>query len=414
MLDKNRRALTKVYAIIIAVIIVVAAIIGVVYWQMSAPSALEKEKILMGIAMHTQVGIWHKAVASYAQWFAEDLGMDTIVVNAEYDPALQIRQVEYLISAGIDGLVWVPAETEATAPVATKCKEAGIPNVTFNEDCDSEDVDLGVTVGYRKIAMLIAKEMLARIEEQYGEVQGPIFEIQGGLETPFSVLIHQGFMDTMDNYPNIDVYSYDVNWDPAESRTKTEQTIIAQGKPTAIFAGGWGPLGDAAHAALEAHEMDYPAGDPEHVIIACGDSSPLFLQNIGEGKEDIAYTEVEQYLAALPVYYCWQMINKGIDVVKSGLPSIGAEIVPADLEYNLIDLGKEHFGINPWAEPQWWPAVMDENLGHLRIMMAGGIITETGTAIALTPEEIGLKTYDDPALYVNQIPLMEENGFEGF
>ena len=409
----DRKGLTKLYAVIIAAIILVAAVVGVVYWRMTT-STPKSEKILLGIAMHTQSGTWHKAVATYAEWFAQDIGMDTIVVNAEYDAALQIRQVQYLISAGIDGLVWVPTETEAAAPVAKLCKDAGIPNVTFNEDVNSTNVDLCVTVGYRKIASLITKAMVSSIKEQYGEMKGPIFEIMGGLETPFSGLIHSGFTDIMSLYPNVTVYSYDVNWDPATSQRKTDETILAHGKPVAIFGGGWGPLGDAAYAALEAEGMAYPVGNPNHVLVVCGDCSPEFLAAIGEGKEDISYTEVEQYLAALPVYFCWQMIKNGVNNAKAGLPSVGSQLLPADLADDLVTLGKEHFGINPWEKPQWWPATMSEQLGHLRVSMAGGLITRNGTISGVTSDEIGIKEYDDPALYVNQVPIMKENGFESF
>jgi hypothetical protein len=46
--------------------------------------------------------------------------------------------------------------------------------------------------------------------------------------------------------------------------------------------------------------------------------------------------------------------------------------------------------------------------------MAGGLITRDGTIIGVTSDEIGIKAYNDAALYVNQVPLMEANGFESF
>lgn len=413
MLGLDKKGLKKIYAVIIVAIAIVAVFAGVAYYELNQPKP-KKETFLLGIAMHTQVGVWHKALATYAQWFAEDIGMDVIVTNAEYDPALQIRQVQYLISAGINGLVWVPAETEAAAQVAKLCKDAGIPNITFNEDCNSTNVDLCVTVGYRKIARLLAQSMVDTIVKRDGAINGPIFEILGGLETPFSLLMDQGFNDTMSKYPNVTIYSYDANWDPATSKRRTEETILAHGKPVAIFAGGWGPLGDSAYSALESQGMAYPANDSRHVFVVCGDCSPEFLANIGLDKEDTAYTEVEQYLAGLPVYFCWLMMKNGIDNVKSALPSLGSELRPENLTDNLVTLGKEHFGLNPWELPQWWPAIMGNEYGHTRISMAGGLITKNGTAVGVTPDQIGMKAYDDPALYVNQQPIMKQNGFEGY
>lgn len=402
-----------IVAVVIVIILVGAAAVLLSQAPSEEPSDNE-ERFLLGIAMHTQVGIWHKALATYAEWYAEDLGMDVIVTSAEYDPALQQRQVSYMIDAGIDGLVWIPAEALAAAPIATLCKEAGIPNITFNEDVDSPDVDLNITVGYRKIAMLATKEAVARYEEQHGTMSGPIFEVYGGLETPFSILMHDGFMDTMVNYPDVDIYSIDANWDPATVKMRISDLISAHGKPTMIFAGGWGPLGDSAYLALEDAGMAYPVEDPNHVFVVCGDCSPGFLGAIGEGKEDIAYTEVEQFLAGMPVYFAWKMMNEGVDSVLAGLPEVGSSITAADLDDDLVALGGEHFGINPWDGPVWEPAVFIEEYGHPRINLAGALITKTGTTIGVSSDEIGCVSYDDVALYVNQIPLMEEQGFEGF
>ncbi|MCW4017930.1 MAG: substrate-binding domain-containing protein [Candidatus Bathyarchaeota archaeon] len=413
MAYSNKKGLTKIYAAIIVTIIIVASVVGVVYWQMTTPSQSTDEPLVLGISMHTLGTSWHTALLEYLEWFAEDLGMETIVTNAEYDPALQIQQVDYLISSGIDGLVWVASDTEAAAGVATRCKEAGVPNVEFNEDCNTPDIDLTITVGYQRIASLMTKAMVAEMAEQHGEVSGVVFEIYGGLETPFTALMHAGFDEIMSQYPDVTVVSYDVNWDDATCQQKTSEMIDAHGKPVAIFGGGSGPLANAALAALKAADMAYTVGDPNHVILV-GDCTADFLATMEEGYGDIGYTEVEQYYAALPVYYCWQMMKNGVDSVKAELPPVGSDLYPENIPDDLVALSQERYGVNPLEGIQWWPAAMSEYCGHLRISMAGSLITIDGTIKGVTADEIGVVAYNDPSLYANQAKLMEANGFGGF
>lgn len=408
----DRKGLAKIYAAIIIVVVLIACVAGVLYYQ-STTQTKNKDKLVLGIAMHTLGTSWHQAILTYLQWYAQDLGMETIVTDAEYDPALQIQQVQYLISSGVDGVVWIASDTQAAGQVATLCKQAGIPNVEFNEDCNTTDIDLTITVGYQRLAALMTQEMVARLQAQNGAISGTVFEIYGGLETPFTSLMHAGFDQIASQYPNLHVVSYDVNWDNAVCKTKTAESIEQYGKPVAIFGGGSGPLANAALEALKDANMAYTVNDSRHVILV-GDCTEEFIQTMSQGYGDVGYTEVEQYYCALPVYYCYEMMTKGVSTVKATIPAVGQNLTPSDISDNLVTLFSERYGVNTLEGIQWWPAVVNETNGHLRFSMAGSLVTVDGALKGVSTSEIGCVAYNDTSLYPNQEKLMEANGFAGF
>ena len=57
----------------------------------------------------------------------EDL--DLVILNAHNDNTLQIRQIDSLITMGVDLLIISPNESEPVTPAAVKAFRAGIPTV---------------------------------------------------------------------------------------------------------------------------------------------------------------------------------------------------------------------------------------------------------------------------------------------
>jgi D-xylose transport system substrate-binding protein len=88
---------------------------------------------------------------------AEALGAEVEIMAANGDDAKQIWQVETMISEGVDILVVVPHNAEATAAIVKKAHSAGIKVLAYDRLIKNSDIDLYVSFDNEKVGELQAK-----------------------------------------------------------------------------------------------------------------------------------------------------------------------------------------------------------------------------------------------------------------
>ena len=86
----------------------------------------------------------------------ESLGAEVEILAANGDDAVQIAQAETLISQGIDLLVVVPHNAEATAAIVKKAHLAGIKVIAYDRLVKNADIDLYVSFDNEKVGELQA------------------------------------------------------------------------------------------------------------------------------------------------------------------------------------------------------------------------------------------------------------------
>ncbi|HKV88757.1 MAG TPA: substrate-binding domain-containing protein [Candidatus Dormibacteraeota bacterium] len=158
-----------------------------------------------------------------AQAKASGIVSKVIVANRNTDPSGQIADMRNLISAGVNVIVLNPADRSALDPVIKEATDKGIVVVT---------VDQGVTspTAYQvhndqvKYAQLGADWLFKQLGGS-----GNVVEMRGINGVSADADRHQGFTQTLANYPNIHVVKMTfTNWslDPAAQQTKD---ILASG-----------------------------------------------------------------------------------------------------------------------------------------------------------------------------------------
>ena len=114
-------------------------------------------KIKIGFSMDTlQEERWQKDRDLFVA-AAEALGAEVDVQAANSDDAKQIAQAENLISQGVDVLVVIPHNAEATAAIVEKAHEAGIKVLAYDRLIKNSDLDLYVSFDNERVGEMQAE-----------------------------------------------------------------------------------------------------------------------------------------------------------------------------------------------------------------------------------------------------------------
>jgi ribose transport system substrate-binding protein len=152
-----------------------------------------------------------------AQAKASGIVSKVIVSNRNTDPSGQIADVRNLISAGVNIIVMNPSDRTALDPVIKEATDKGIVVVTVDQGVDS-------TTAYQLYNNQVKYAQLGAdwLFKQLGGT-GNVVEMRGINGVSADADRHQGFMQTLQNYPNIHVVKETfTNWslDPAAQQIK--------------------------------------------------------------------------------------------------------------------------------------------------------------------------------------------------
>ena len=116
-----------------------------------------KEKPVIGLSLDTlKEERWQRDRDTFTAK-VESLGGKVIVQSANGDDTRQVRDIEALISRGIDVLVIVPHNGEALTRAVKAAKEAKIPVIAYDRLIMNCDIDLYLTFDNVKVGELQAK-----------------------------------------------------------------------------------------------------------------------------------------------------------------------------------------------------------------------------------------------------------------
>ncbi|EMF47044.1 Xylose ABC transporter, periplasmic xylose-binding protein XylF [Planococcus halocryophilus Or1] len=122
--------------------------------------AANDETVKIGFSMDTlKEERWLKDQALFKE-AVEALGAEVEIVAANGDDALQITQAETLIQQGIDLLVIVPHNAEATAAIVHKAHSAGIKVIAYDRLIKNASIDLYVSFDNERVGELQAEAIL--------------------------------------------------------------------------------------------------------------------------------------------------------------------------------------------------------------------------------------------------------------
>ncbi|MEW9054049.1 MAG: D-xylose ABC transporter substrate-binding protein [Neobacillus sp.] len=211
-------------------------------------------KIKIGFSMDTlEEERWLKDRDLFKE-AVESLGAEVEILAANGDDALQISQAETLISQGVDLLVVVPHNAEATAAIVNKAHLAGIKVVSYDRLIKNADIDLYISFDNEMVGELQAREMTERVPKgKYVYIGGAVTDNNAHLFKKGVFNMLQPYIDRGDITVVYDQWTE--NWTPANAYKNMLDALKANNNQIdAVIAANDATAG-AVIEALAAHGL---------------------------------------------------------------------------------------------------------------------------------------------------------------
>ncbi len=184
---------------------------------------------------------------------ARELGAEVSVQSANSDDARQIKDVESLLTQGIDVLVIIPHDGAACAKAVELARDAGVPVLAYDRLITGADLDLYLTFDNVKVGELQARTLV----EKLGSGSKKIVRIYGSKTDNNALLFKQGqdnVLGPLIQSGAIQVLHEDwaQDWRPENAKKIANAAITKSGHGIdAILASNDGTAGGAIQALTE-------------------------------------------------------------------------------------------------------------------------------------------------------------------
>ena len=222
---KNQTKRFTIFALLLTVALALTACVAVA--PASGDDAMMEEEggFVVGVS-NTLVGNgWREQMicAIKAEATASGLVNSVVVVNRNGGPTEQIADLEGLISQGVDAIILNPTDREGLNAVIESAIAQGIVVVAVDQAVTAEGAYVA-TNDQTAYARLGAEWLF----EQLGG-SGKVVEMRGIDGVPADTDRHDGFMEALANYPDIEVVaSTFTGWDPSTGAQQALDLITTQ------------------------------------------------------------------------------------------------------------------------------------------------------------------------------------------
>ncbi|MDR0362098.1 MAG: sugar ABC transporter substrate-binding protein [Planctomycetota bacterium] len=185
---------------------------------------------------------------------AKDFGVDLTYADAEWDPGKQLNQAEDFIAQGVDMLLLCSSDNIALLPVVDKCREAGIPLITFtnvlgaNPDGSLDGVVSFIGINDNTLGVMMG-EMAERLLGD--REKASIALIEGTPGTSPQRMRTDGFNSVLARHPGWEiVYSQAITGWTKEGALAAVEAFLRTGKDVDLISCQWHSAASAAAEAL--------------------------------------------------------------------------------------------------------------------------------------------------------------------
>ncbi|SNR98138.1 monosaccharide ABC transporter substrate-binding protein, CUT2 family [Anaerovirgula multivorans] len=268
----------KITALALVLVMTLVAFIGCSSSPAGTDGGSGDGKIKVGVSIANFDDTFLMYMKDGMDAYAKSLGgeVDVTYVDAKEDAPTQLNQVENFISQGMDAIIVVPVNTQATEPMSNSAVAEGIPLIYVNRVPDylpegttfvgSESIDAGI----------FQMEYLA---ELLGD-EGNVVIMQGRLDNEASQKRTEGVQQVVAEHPGIEITkTQTANWSREEGMTLMENWLSSGDKINAVAANN----DDMALGAIMAIEA---AGLLGEIFVAGVDATPDAIAQVEAGKLD--------------------------------------------------------------------------------------------------------------------------------
>lgn len=217
-------------------------------------ASASKEAPVIGLSLDTlKEERWQKDRDTFAA-AAEKLGAKVISQSANGDDTRQVRDIESLITRGVDVIVIIAHNGNALNRAVKSAKDAKIPVIAYDRLIMGCDIDLYATFDNVKVGELQAQYAVDRLPK---DRPGRIVRVFGSPTDNNSKLFKQGQDNVLlplvkDGKVNILLEDWAMDWKPENGKRIVNAAITKHGREIdAIIASADGVAGGAVQALIE-------------------------------------------------------------------------------------------------------------------------------------------------------------------
>ncbi len=277
----RHRKVMSLFAVIMLLAVALSACVAPAAPAANAPAAdapaAGGETIKIGVSMlfdDLWLTILRDAITEYA---ATQEGVELIMVDSKEDVATQLSQVENFVTQGVNAIILIPPNTDATDPATKLATDAGIPLVYVNR----KPANLPEGVYYVGSDSIIAGRLqMEWMAEQLGG-KGSCVLMNGNLSQEAAQMRTAGVKEVAEKNPDIQIIKEDTaNWSRAEGLALMENWLSTGDQIDCVAANN----DEMAIGALQAIEA---AGKLGQILVGGVDASPDALAMMDEGKLNV-------------------------------------------------------------------------------------------------------------------------------
>jgi D-xylose transport system substrate-binding protein len=314
------------------------------FLALAATAFASKEKPVIGLSLDTlKEERWQRDRDTFTA-AAEKLGATVIVQSANSDDLRQARDVESLISRGVDVLVVVPHNGEAMTRAVKSANDAKIPVIAYDRLIKNAAIDYYLSFDNVKVGEAQGSYAAARLPAGR---KARIVRIYGAPTDNNAKMFKQGqdnILEPLIKAGKIEVLHEDwaLDWKPENGKKIMNAAITKAGRNIdAVVVSNDGTAGGAIQALLE-------EGLAGKVLVTGQDADLAACQRIMRGTQAMTVYKPLKNLATLAA-------RLAVDVAKGNKPAApdtldnGVKKVPSIFE-KVISVDKENMNATVVAD----------------------------------------------------------------
>lgn len=193
-----------------------------------------KDKFTIGFSNCSQDTPFFANMTPIIKDYAATKGIEVIALNADNDVAKQNKDIQDLVTQGVDILITNPVNEDGPSAGIDACTRAGIPVITVDKNVRSGNIswvgrdnkEMGRLVGEHLIEMLGGPE----------KAKGTVLEIQGTAGSTTMMNRRDGFHEALEKAPGLKiVQSTYCDYDRSKAIPATQDLLQANKDVVAIF-----------------------------------------------------------------------------------------------------------------------------------------------------------------------------------
>jgi ribose transport system substrate-binding protein len=212
------------------------------------------------------------------------------LVAGNEDLALQLNQLDNALTQNPKAIILAAVNAAGIVDGVEKARKAGVPVIAFDRIITDTKVDFSSVASCKRMGNMAAQSIADLLKKKNGDVKGLVLDIMGDPGDSYTVLIEEGFQETMKQYPNVKIDTKIADkWEATNAANIADDYLVAHPETDLIFAHS-----DHLTAAIASVLETKGIKQGEKLLASCT-GMPMGLDLIRKGWAQVV---VEQPLAA--------------------------------------------------------------------------------------------------------------------